>query len=236
MKYLILFSFLAIGGLSACSTGDNGPDKIAKCGKKWKLMPVDRKALEKTDMATAEPNLPAGRYDAIRSSLFYWDKESDIQMQFTSGLNEKTGVMEMDVECLGGTGIETKMNPLRISVPFVSTMLVDVNGKTILSTRTISVELGHSPGKPLLRMSTEDASKDVQGSIKDTYQAYPNTAHFLYKINDKSYETRTQLRAESANKDVDQSLDVRVSVSYAKDRVVSPEVPAATETPDVIQQ
>lgn len=236
MKYLILFSFLAVGGLSACSSGDNGPAKIAKCGKKWKLLPVDRKAKEKIDMTTTEPKLPAGRYDATRTSLFYSDKEANIRMQISSGLNAKTGATEMDVECLSGTGIDTNMEPMKLAVPFVSSMIVDANGKTILSTRTMNVEIGHVPGKPLLRMTSEEVSKDVQGSIKDTYQGYPNTAHVLYKLSEKSYETRTQLRTDSPNKDVDQSLDVRVSVSYAKDQVVAPETPAVPETPVTPEQ
>lgn len=236
MKYLILFSFLAVGGLSACSSGDSGPTKITKCGKKWKLLAIDRKAQEKTDMSTTEPKLPAGRYDAGQTSLFYWDKEADIRMQFSSGIDSKTGEMKMSVECLGGTGVDTKMEPLKIAVPFVSTMLVDANGKTILSTRTMIVELGHVPGKPLLRMTSAETSKDVNGSIKDTYQGYPNTAHFLYKLNEKSYETRTQLHTELPGKEVDQGLDVRVSVNYTKDSLVDPETPETAAAPQVIQE
>ncbi len=227
MKYMILFSFLAMCGLSACSSGDGGPPRIAKCGRGWKLLDINRDAQETTDLSTTQPKLPAGRYDATSTSLYYWDKQTNVRMQLSSSLNEKTGEVKMDVECLSGTGVTGNMQPLKVSIPYVSGMLVDANGKTILSTRTMIAELRNVPGQPLLKVTSDEVSSGVQGSIKDTYAGYPNTAQFLYKLNDQSYETRTQLRADSPNKDVDESLEVRVSVSYAKDRVVPPKTEAA---------
>ncbi len=230
MKSLVILSALSLA-LVACSSNNNSSKKNELCDSKWAPQDLNNTAAqEKVDSSesTKSIKMNQGEYKTPSLRIFVYDKSADIRLDLNvspGGVNSKSGSLNYTINCIGGKGLRSNMDTLSVKIPYIAKMVVDADGKSVLTKNELTLEVANKANKGFIHFADASLGKDKSESIKDAYPKDTDIKHIIYKLSETSYESRVQFKGQGRKdtKGDERSLDLRAFVSYQKLEPTPPE-------------
>jgi hypothetical protein len=187
MKKNIKTLFIALTFLPfifACSSNTSGLPHSKLCPKNYDPLTVNNDGLysRKVELKPGQVFSTANEYTYVSSQFYYVDKTTDIKIHFihTKGID---GKVDVSVECIGGTGYKQNMTPIEVSIPIVTSFIVDANNHTQIKTSTFTFALNPKSEGPVLMKEMTAESKDyVPGDLAQFYPNYPNVDEYFVTL------------------------------------------------------
>lgn len=214
-NYLIrLVLFIILGSSLAACDGNKGDGlRRAKYCKKsyenFNFTPTGSK--KSSDLKKGEGlTLEVGNYVSNGVDIYYNNIARDIRMHIIAR-KSTDGQTSFDLLCAGGLGISRNMEPVTVSLPVVSKLIVSANGKTLIEPGNLLVDVRDRGASPWLQVNLTADTKSEEGDFKSIVSEETLDTLMLFQFTDTSFDVRQKLLAETA------SVIITNSSGYSKE-------------------